>query len=257
MSHTPPITNIPLKGDWIFSAHPLVWQAFVLFGIIFKRPPGFTLHASWVLKEIENRYGILPWITTLDKLKRSQKKQGEERKQWYADEGAWFLEHEENRAIISPYRVIIEYLSALSKPAIGILSRINNSPRFTVKLASFDDFASLQEQRAEESILRMERLLEQQIQDEKKQKQKEQAKQEKRDQRDADAKRCAGNLEAMFHAGASQASFCPCCRAAFNAVVTECSECGKRQMRTLALDESELETLYHRIRSYPCLDNHP
>lgn len=253
-NHTSRLVNIPSKGDWIFNAHPLVWQAFVLFGIIFKSQPGLTLHTSRVLKIIDGRYGTLTWINTLDKLKRSQKKQGEERNQWYADEGAWFLEHEENQAIISPYRVVIEYLDALSKPQTGILSRIHNSPKFTIKLASLDDYARFHEQRVAEQTLSLERLLEQQAQDEHRRMQKEKDKQEKRDQRDLDAKRCAVALEAMFHTGASQASFCPCCRSVFTTAVTECSQCGKRQIRTLELNESELETLYHRVRCSPCLD---
>ncbi|MDR5893143.1 hypothetical protein QC820_09970 [Halomonas mongoliensis] len=253
-NHTSPLVNIPSKGDWIFNTHPLVWQAFVLFGIIFKSQPGFTLHTATVLKTIEGRYGTLPWVKTLDKLKRSQKKQGEERNQWYADEGAWFLEHEENQAIISPYRVVIEYLDALSRPQTGILSRIHNSPKFTIKLASLNDYARFQAQREEEQASRIESLIEEQAQDEYRRKQKEKEKQETRDQRDLDAKRCAVELEAALYAGASQASFCPCCRSVFTTAVTECSECGQRQIRTMELNESELETLYHRVRCSPCLD---
>ena len=257
-NHNSPLVNIPSKGDWIFNAHPLVWQAFVLFGIIFKSQPGFTLHTSRVLKIIDGRYGTLAWINTLDKLKRSQKKQGKERNQWYADEGAWFLEHEENQAIISPYRVVIEYLDALSKPQTGILSRIHNSPKFTIKLASLDDYSHFHEQRLAEQTLSLERLLEQQDQAEhrrkEKEKEKKKDKQAKRDQRDSDARRCAVELEAAFYAGSSQASYCPCCRSVFTTAVTECSQCGKRQIRTLELNESELETLYHRVRCSPCLD---
>lgn len=253
-SHTSPIVNIPSKGDWIFNAHPLVWQAFVLFGIIFKSQAGFILNTSSVLKKIDRRYGTLSWVSTLDKLKRGQKKQGKERNQWYADEGAWFLEQEENQSIISPYRVVIEYLDALSKPHTGILTRIKDSPKFTIKLASLDDYARFQEQRSSESILHMERLLEQQARDEYRRKLKEEEKQEKRDQRDSDAKSCAEELEAIFHAGSTQASFCPCCRSVFTTAVTECSGCGRRQIRTLELNESELETLYHRVRCSPCLD---
>jgi len=161
-------------------------------------------------------------------------------------------------AIISPYRVVIEYLDALSKPQTGILSRIHNSPKFTIKLASLDDYSHFHEQRVAEQTLSLERLLEQQAQAEHRRKEKEKEKkkdrQEKRDQRDSDARKCAVALEAIFHAGAKQASYCPCCRSVFTTAVTECSECGKQQIRTLELNESELETLYHRVRCSPCLD---
>jgi hypothetical protein len=251
----PTIIDVPLNGDWIFNVHRLVWQSYLLFWIIFKKRKGFILHAGSSLKEIEHRYGILPWVVTLDKLKRDQKSQGRSRKQWYADEGAWFLDHEENRAIISPYRLIIEYLSTLSQPHIGVLSRIHDTPRFTVQTKSLDEFYHFQEKRTKESELRMERLLEQQRLEEELEKRKEQDKQKQREDRDQEAKQCAADLEAIFYAGETQGSFCPCCRATFSSAVDKCSECGQRQIRTLQLSESELDTLYHRIRCCPCINS--
>lgn len=253
----PAIIDVPLNGDWVFNVHRLVWQSFLIFGLVFKQRKGVTFHATKILKEIEKRYGILSWVSTLDKLKRDQKAQGRTRKQWYAGEGAWFLEHEENRAIISPYRVIIEHLSTLSQPHIGILSRIHDTPRFTVQTTSLEEFFYFQEKRIEESTLRMESFLEQQrFEEEAKQFQKEERK-KRREERDQEAKSCAAELEAMFYAGASQGSFCRCCRATFTSAVVECNECGKRQIRTLSLIENELNTLYHRVRCSPCVDSQP
>nr|WP_299379562.1 hypothetical protein [uncultured Halomonas sp.] len=118
----PRFIGLQVYGDWIFNARTDAWQALLVMDVILRKTPGTVVTPHECVKAIREYFGILPWMEKLARLKSAQKRQGRERGKAYADFGAWFLTNDENRAIVSPYYVVIQYLKALARGGYGLIS---------------------------------------------------------------------------------------------------------------------------------------
>ncbi|WP_075881836.1 hypothetical protein [Vreelandella massiliensis] len=246
-----PLWDIPQKNDWIFSVHRLVWQAKVVFGLIFKKSINQRITVPEVLAFLESEYPLLPWVSRLDKMKRDYKKQGKNRQQWYGEEGAWFLDHQENRAIISPYRVVIQYLDHLAASKANLLTKHADKPVFFVRGNSIAYWIAQYEKnrRAEEQIRKA--ALEQARKAQEAHAKQQECRQATRDQRNKDAEYCAAQLTVYAESGAKALSFCCHCRAAYGYAVTpnQCLKCGQPTIYILNTDDIELASIYPRVKS--------
>lgn len=246
-----PVWDIPQKDDWIFSVHRFVWQAKVVFGLIFKKSLNQRITVSEVLTLLEKEYPLLHWVSRLDKMKRDGKEQGKKRQQWYSEEGAWFLDHKENRAIISPYRVIIQYLDYLSSSKANLLTKHADKPVFFVRGNSVAYWIAQYEKnlRADEQIRKA--ALKQARKTQEAHAKQQECQQATRDKRNRDAKYCAAQLMVYVENGADAISFCCHCRAAYGYAVTsrQCLECGQPTIYILNTDEIELASIYPRVKS--------
>lgn len=237
-----PLWDIPQKDDWIFSVHRLVWQAKVVFGLIFKKPINQRITVPEVLAFLENKYPLLPWVSRLDKMKRQQ---------WYGEERALFLDHQENRAIISPYRVVIQYLDHLADSKTKLLTKQADKPVFFVLGNSTAHWIGQYEKnlRAEEQIRKA--ALEQARKAQEAHEKQQEYRQATRNQRNKDAAYCAAQLTVYAENGADAISFCCHCRAAYGYAVTpnQCLECGQPTIYILNTDDIELASIYPRVKS--------
>ncbi|WP_193067760.1 hypothetical protein [Halomonas sp. 3D7M] len=245
-----PVWNIPLKNDWIFNAHRLVWQAKLVFGLIFNKAIGQTITVHEALGYIEQNYPIEPVVKSLDEMKRRYKNQGKARKKWYGEEGAWFLDHKENKAIISPYRVVIQYLDYLSNSDSKIINKHTEKPIYFVNGNSIPYLIN----RHEEQLLVSQRLrqarYEAEVRAEEAQARQAELRIQAREQRAEAAKYCSMQLTTYVENGATAISFCRHCRAAYDYIVepNTCLKCGYPAIHAINSDEIDMATLYHRIR---------
>lgn len=198
----------------------------------------------------KSEYHLLPWISRLDKMKRNYKKQGTKRQQWYGDEGAWFLNHQENRAIISPYRVVIQYLDHLTSSKAKLLAQHADKPVFFVRGNSIVYWIEQYEKnrRAEEQFRKV--ALEQARKAEEAHAKQQESQQATRNQRNKDAEYCAAQLKIYAENGADVISFCCHCRAAYGYAITlnQCLECGQPTIHILNTDQVELSSIYPRVK---------
>lgn len=118
----PGFIGLPVQGDWIFNASTHAWQALLVMDVILRKTPGAEITPPECVRAVRQYFGILPWMEDLAKLKSSQKRQGRERGKAYAEFGAWFLTSDENRSIVSPYHVVIQYLKALARGGYSLVS---------------------------------------------------------------------------------------------------------------------------------------
>lgn len=145
----PPLVDITVKSDWIFNVHKSVWQADILNTMVFNNETTKELNTSVVKRIIVSRYGILPIVKELNNLKQECKKIGRERDKWYQDSGCWFFSEQENRAIPSPFRPIIEYLNYLSE--LRLIESIGNNS-FTVLISCFKQYLSFVEEEKKQQL---------------------------------------------------------------------------------------------------------
>lgn len=145
----PRFIGLSVHGDWIFNARTDAWQALLVMDVILRKAPGAVITPHECVMAIRGYFGILPWMEELAKLKSAQKRQGRERGKAYADFGAWFLSNEENRAIVSPYHVVIQYLKALARGGYGLIStRPSDKGRdFIVACSSVETLLARDQQR--------------------------------------------------------------------------------------------------------------
>lgn len=148
----PRFIGLPVPGDWIFNARTDAWQALLVMDVILRKKPGTVVTPNECVRAIRGYFGILPWMEELAKLKSAQKRQGRERGKAYADFGAWFLTIEENRAIVSPYYLVIQYLKALARGSYGLIStRPSEKGRdFIVACSSVESLLAWNQQRHEQ-----------------------------------------------------------------------------------------------------------
>ncbi len=151
----PRFIGLPVHGDWIFNARTDAWQALLVMDVILRKKPGTVVTPNECVRAIRGYFGILPWMEELAKLKSAQKRQGRERGKAYADFGAWFLTNDENRAIVSPYYVVIQYLKALARGGYGLIStRPSDKGRdFIVACSSVETLFARNQQRHDQPAL--------------------------------------------------------------------------------------------------------
>lgn len=255
--------GIRVEGyDWIVRAHYYLWQMFILEYFIINSPEGQVFSVPQVVKAVSNRFGYIKWVQKLANLKLEGKKKGRQRGTWYADAGAWFLSPEENRAIKTPYALMLRYLRELTNPPYRLLVEINEGFQFRVlhnqPLDRYRDeqkrkireveWAEMARKKAEE--LNAKRELERQRDKELREMANQKIAQEKAEIRARKVERAKG----LFEKGVTDVLMCKHCLVLLEETdLRQCTECKGASFRREQLTAEYIQTYPYRLLSMPVL----
>lgn len=132
-------TRNNFSDGWIFNVAAMMWQSVVIVDVIFSRRHKGSVKVIDALNAVTLRHPVVPWMDQLAKLKSSQKRQGKERAAWYGEKGAWFLEEHENRAIVAPYRIMVQFLDELCAGVCPLLKPVEQGKSYVARYETVEE----------------------------------------------------------------------------------------------------------------------
>ena len=215
----PTFMDITVHQDWVFKEDRRLWQSAVFESLILKKEPGYIFSVAQALAYAEKAAGVREWALKLSQLKQAHLKQPYNQRKDYELRGVWFLTPTENRAIRSPYAVVLSYLKKLCKR--GVLAEERQAKTFRILASAAEIWAAHEKEqkqvkvnavRAERGRATLQALLGDMFpEDEKYQK----AEQEWRERKEAVTQRLdysVNNANAIAASGHETALFCRSCK---------------------------------------------
>lgn len=250
----PPGVGEPVEGEWIVRTHPIIWQALVLEHLVLSRPEDQRVKVQQAVDLLRQTFGFLPWLEDLAKLKSEHKRQGRQRGAWYGNSGVWFFTRAENRAIKTPYGVLLGHLRSLS--GLGYL-RVEE-PRSSFRVIHNDPYSIAERLRREQAPVRPSKRREVVVGPQSSEKmaeqhrEREEQRRQKQKEKEAHYLECEQVLADLVERGvreARQCSYCHLLTQDFEAV--QCPTCRDGALDPVVLTEDYIYSYPFRIRCKP------
>lgn len=255
----PAFMNITVHQDWMFKEDRRLWQSAVFESLILSNEPGQIISVAQALAYAEKAVCVREWALKLSQLKQSHLKKPYNQDKSYELRGVWFLTHAENRAIRSPYAVVLSYLKELCKR--GVLAEEKRAKTFRILASAADIWATHRKDqrkirinavRADKGKTTLQALLGDVFPGQEENKKAEQEWRARRDIAIQPLEYSVNDANAIAAAGFTTALFCLSCkRHHLPDPINECTICYSHRLRTVDLTEEYLHSLPHRLKCMP------
>jgi len=253
----PSFMNIAIDKDWVFNEDRRLWQAAVFDLLIFPNEPGHIISAHQALAGAEKASGVREWAIKLSQLKQTHWNKPYNQNKDDKFRGVWFLTSAENRAIRSPYAVVLSYLKKLCNR--GVLAEEPSGKTFRI-LVSATDIRAMHEyekkntgsDRARKGVAALNASLGNVFSE---MRNSHVAEQEWKTRRAAENQRVeysVNDASAIAAAGNTTAIFCRRCkRHHFPESPIDCPMCHSNRLRVVKLTKPYLDSLPSRLKCMP------